>query len=102
MPCQFTSVGEGGNTVWPGTVAILGSTGNERLKSVKKGFSYLVLTAHASRKFNYILMTVFCAINVVKWPVREMVSISPCISFLSLICVSIDAFNCMRLEESLK
>lgn len=35
-----------------------------------------------------------------KWPVREMVSISPCINFLSLMCVSIDAFNWMRLEES--
>lgn len=101
MQYQFTSVSEGGDTVLPGTVAIFGSIGNERLKSVK-GFSYLVLIAHASRKFNYILMTVFCAINVVKWPVRDMVSISPCISFLSLICVSIDAFNSMRLVESLK
>lgn len=35
-----------------------------------------------------------------KWPVRETVSISPCINFLSLVCVSLDAFNCVRLEES--
>lgn len=100
MPCQFTFVGEGSNRVLPGTVAILGSRGNERLKSVKKGSSYLVLIAHASWKFNYILMAVFCAINVVKWPAREMVSISPCINFLSLMCVSIDAFNCLSLLES--
>lgn len=65
----------------PGTAAILGLRGSERLKSVKKGSSYLVLIAHASQKFNCILMAVFCAINVVKWPVREMVSISPCINF---------------------
>jgi len=97
---QFAFVGEGSNTVLPGTVAILGFRGNESLKSVKKGSSYLVSIAHASWKFNYILMAVFCAINVVKWPVREVVSISPCINFLSLMCVSIDAFNFMRLVES--
>lgn len=58
------------------------------------------MIAHASRKFNYILTAAFRAINAVKWPVREMVSISSCINFLSLMCASIDAFNCMRLEES--
>lgn len=69
---------------------------------MKQGSSYLVLIARASQKFNYPLMDVFCAINVVKWPVREIVSISPCINFLSLMCVSIDAFNCTRLVESSK
>lgn len=78
---QFASVGEDISTELPSTRAILGSRGNERLKGVKKGSSYLVLIARASWKFNYILTAAFRAINAGKWAVREMLSISPCINF---------------------
>lgn len=84
----------------PGTAAILGSRGSKRLKSVKKGSSYLILIAHAAWKFNDVLMAVFCAVNVVKWPVREVVSISPYINLTVIMCASIDVFSCVSLRES--
>lgn len=80
MTHKFAFVRGGSNKVLPDTAVVLGWKGNERLKSVKC-LTYPVLIAYASWKFNYILMAGFGTMNVRKWPVRKMVSISPCINF---------------------